>query len=72
MTMQSVMFYVQAVLFIREVRFFLFFVRLFPAEVMDFTFLKRNTGIFVSNRRSLILFDFIMSETQLFKEDYHS
>jgi hypothetical protein len=55
-----------------EVRFFLFFVRLFPAEDMDFIFLKRNTGILFQIEGSLILFDFIMSETQLFKEDYHS
>ena len=45
---------------------------LFPAEDMDFIFLKRNTGILFQIEGSLILFDFIMSETQLFKEDYHS
>ena len=37
-----------------------------------FHFLKRNTGILFQIEGSLILFDFIMSETQLFKEDYHS
>ena len=59
MTMQSVMFYFQQFC-------------LFPAEDMDFIFLKRNTGILFQIEGSLILFDFIMSETQLFKEDYHS
>lgn len=71
MTMQSVMFYFSSSVY-SEVRFFLFFVRLFPAEDMDFIFLKRNTGILFQIEGSLILFDFIMSETQLFKEDYHS
>lgn len=71
MTMQSVMFYFQQFCLFGS-SFFLFFVRLFPAEDMDFIFLKRNTGILFQIEGSLILFDFIMSETQLFKEDYHS
>jgi len=41
-------------------------------KICFFIFLKRNTGILFQIEGSLILFDFIMSETQLFKEDYHS
>ena len=50
MTMQSVMFYFQQFCLFGS-SFFLFFVRLFPAEDMDFIFLKKKYRHFVSNRR---------------------
>ena len=71
MTMQSVMFYFQQFCLFGS-SFFSFLCQIMSGRGHGFHFLKRNTGILFQIEGSLILFDFIMSETQLFKEDYHS
>ena len=71
MTMQSVMFYFQQFCLFGS-SFFSFLCQIISRRGHGFHFLKRNTGILFQIEGSLILFDFIMSETQLFKEDYHS
>ena len=64
MTMQSVMFYFQQFCLFGS-SFFSFLCQIISGRGHGFHFFEKKY-------RSLILFDFIMSETQLFKEDYHS
>ena len=67
MTMQSVMFYFQQFCLFGS-SFFSFLCQIISGRGHGFHFF----GILFQIEGSLILFDFIMSETQLFKEDYHS